>query len=459
MDSANDVNVLALMNLARIPEELALEKLATTVLVTSAANVACKKLAANIEQLLDRTFRVVATLPAEVHVSVGTDEPDSSPVRLRVKITDAGEAILLPPGCASSCVNDTADVPGLLIKVAACYFAGQAISRAVAPQYAFTDADFIVSAARLGTTNEDLEQKLNLDEAVLVGGGGVANGVLWALEAVDAHGNMAVVDPKNVSESNLNRCLYFDKADVGKAKVSILAKKYQHQHLTLSPFVGTFSELTKQRVRVRRAITTTDSRAARRAIRNELPLEIIDASTTGATEVVTFLEKQPGDSACLACIYIHIAQETEREKHIADALGLEVEEVKRQFIDARLAAKLSRIHPSLKAEDIEGMAMDSLFRQLCGTGGLLDAKLEQVLAPLAFVSNLAGALLAIELLRADAGGVRRYGSNYLNLSPWTPPFARARRLKGKQPACLFCHGKHTEELMSMLWPEEYSLGK
>lgn len=154
-------------------------------------------------------------------------------------------------------------------------------------------------------------------------------------------------------------------------------------------------------------------------------------------------------------MYIHIAQETEREQHIANALGLKLAEVKRQFIDALLAAKLASIHAVLDANEIEGMAMNSLFRQLCGTGDLLDSKVEQVLARLAFVSNLAGALLAIELLRADSGGVKKYGKNYLNLSPWAPPFSLARRHKGKQGECEFCNGKHTEELMKALWPEEF----
>lgn len=454
MDSANDVNMLALMTLAGVPEEVALEKLKTTVLVTGAPNAACAKLAFNIAQLLDRTFQVVSAAPADIQISIGTDEPSLAAVHLRAKITGAGEVVLLPPGCALTCVNDTAEAPGLLLKIAACYFAGQAIARAIAPQNAHIESDFVVSAERLGTTLGDLAEKLNLDKAVLVGGGGVANGLLWALEEVDAHGTMEVVDPKNVSSSNLNRCLYFEDADVGQPKADVLAKKFKHPNLILAPFVGTFAGLSKKRS-VRRAITTIDSRAARRGVRNQFPLEIIDASTTGVTEVVTFSEKQPTESACLACVYIHIAQETEREQHIANSLGLELAEVKRQFIDAQLAAKLASIHAVLDANEIEGMAMDSLFRQLCGTGDLLDAKVEQVLAPLAFVSNLAGALLAIELLRADSGGVKKYGKNYLNLSPWSPPFSLARRHKGKQGACEFCNGKHTEELMKALWPEEF----
>lgn len=454
MDSADDVNMLALMSLAGVPEEVALEKLKTTVRITAAENSACVKLASSLRQLLDRTFEVVDSTSADVHVSIGSDQASAAALHLRVQITATGAVVLLAPGNNASCVNDTADSPGLLLKVAACYIAGQAIARAIAPKYAYIDSDFVISAERLGVTSDTLKGSVDLDQAVLIGGGGVANGLLWALEEVDAHGKMDVVDPKKVSSSNLNRCLYFDADDVGERKVHVLAEKFKHPRLTLEPSVGTFADLIKKR-KIRRAITTTDSRAARRSVRNQLPLEIIDASTTGVTEVITFSEKQPTDSACLACVYIHIAQETEREQHIADALGLELAEVKRELIDAQLATKLAGIHPTLNAGAIEGMAMDSLFRQLCGTGDLLDAKVEQVLAPLAFVSNLAGALLAVELLRADAGGVAKYGKNYLNLNPWTQPFARARLRKGKQDECEFCHGKYTHAAMRELWPDEF----
>lgn len=454
MDSADDVNMLALMTLAGVPEEVALEKLKTTVLITAAGNPACGKLAANLGQLLERTFEVVTSTPADVHVSIGTDEPAAA-LHLRVKITDSSEVVLLSPDSQESCANDAASAPGLLLKIAACYIAGQVTARVIAPQYAFVDSNFVVSASQLGMTLEELGVKVNLDQAVLIGGGGVANGFLWVLEEVDAYGTMGVVDPKKASPSNLNRCLYFNEADIGQPKAEVLARKFSHAHLRLEPFVGTFAELTKKRL-VKRAITTTDSRVARRSIRSQLPLEIIDASTTGVSEVITFSEKQPTDSACLSCIYIHIPQETEREQHIADALGLELAEVKKQFIDVELAEKLAGLHPSLNAESIKGMAMDSLFRQLCGTGDLLDAKVEQVLAPLAFVSNLAGALLAVELIRAELGGLQRYGTNYLFLSPWAPPSRHARRHKSKQSACEFCSDKLTQEVMKTAWPDEFA---
>jgi molybdopterin/thiamine biosynthesis adenylyltransferase len=454
MKSATDVNMLTLMNLAGVEQEAALEKLKTTVLVTAADDIASTTLAANVSQLLERTFQVVFLSPADVHISIGVDEIAAGPVHLRVQITDDSEIVLLAEHDNSPCATDNPSPPGLLLKVAACYVAGQAIARSIARELAWA-SNFVISAARLGVTVEELRGTVDLDEAVLIGGGGVANGLLWALEEVDARGTMDVVDPKGVSDSNLNRCLYFGPEDLKKPKAEVLAEKFKHPHLQLVPSVGTFAALNKEKKRVRRAITTTDSRAARRNVRNEYPLEIIDASTTGLTEVITFSEKQPSDVACLACIYIHIAQETQRENHIADALGLDIDEVKRQLIDAHLASKLASIHPTLNAREIEGMAMDSLFRELCGSGNLLDAEVEQVLAPLAFISNLAGALLAVELLRAESPRKPTESENYLCLNPWAPPFARARRFKGKQAACEFCHGEHTDELMRALWPDEF----
>lgn len=456
MKSASDVNMLTLMTLVGVDEGAALEKLQTTVVVTAAMDAVCSKLAANIRQVLARTFHVVDAQSADVHISIGTDEPAAAPIHLRVKMTDASEIVLLPPDAKTSCLGVAPSIPGILLKIAACYIAGQAIARAIVQERAFVSSEFIVSAVKLGVSNDELRGTVELDQAVLIGGGGVANGLLWALEEVDARGGMEVVDPKSVSESNLNRCLYFEPEDVGQSKAQVLARKFKHLHLHLEPFAGTFADLNKRKKQVRRAITTTDSRVARRNVRNEYPLEIIDASTTGLSEIITFSEKQPTDAACLACIYIYIAQESEQERYIAEALGLEISEVKRQFIDAQLAAKLANIHPSLRAKDIEGLAMDSLFRQMCGSGNLLDAKVEQVLAPLAFISNLAGALLAVELLRADSARAPFSDANYLFLSPWSPPSPRARRHRGKQPACEFCHGQHTHENMRTLWPDEFA---
>jgi len=131
----------------------------------------------------------------------------------------------------------------------------------------------------------------------------MVKGLLWALGEIDGHGTVDGVDQKKVLSSNLNGCLYFDADDVSEPKAEVLGKKFKHPYLALWPAVLTFAEPCKKR-RMRRAAPTTDSRAAGRSVRNQLPLEIIDALTTGITEVVTFIEKQPTDGVKPATTYL-----------------------------------------------------------------------------------------------------------------------------------------------------------
>lgn len=75
------------------------------------------------------------------------------------------------------------------------------------------------------------------------------------------------------------------------------------------------------------------------------------------------------------------------------------------------------------------MAFDSLHKQLCAEQTLLMAAGEQTPALFAFVSNLAGALLAIELARLDTGQRFTDEKNYLFASLWAPPHRQLRRIR------------------------------
>lgn len=175
----------------------------------------------------------------------------------------------------------------------------------------------------------------------------------------------------------------------------------------------------------------------RRSIRSEFPLEIIDASTTDLSEVVNFSEIQLTGDACLACVYTYALEEASRERQIAETLDLEVEEVQQQFISEHIVRKLVTLHPSLEEWTLVNMAFDSLFREMCGSGTLFTQETKQVLAPLAFVSHLAGALLVVELLRRSTFASINPTANYLWLDPWHPPHRNARLRKTKRTDCEF----------------------
>jgi hypothetical protein len=118
-----------------------------------------------------------------------------------------------------------------------------------------------------------------------------------------------------------------------------------------------------------------------------------------------------------------------------------------------LIKKIASRHPGLNVGALVGMAFDSLFKQLCGEQALLTPTGGQVLAPFAFVSNLAGALLALELARFDGGDRFEDGRNYLFISPWAPPHGRARRFRAREAECEFCSRPGINAALAVVWPE------
>ena len=78
---------------------------------------------------------------------------------------------------------------------------------------------------------------------------------------------------------------------------------------------------------MRRVIVGADSRPVRRSIQKELPLEVLDASTTDVSEIVVHSHRQPTAGGVLACIYKHIPDELARARDIASGLGIDVADV------------------------------------------------------------------------------------------------------------------------------------
>jgi hypothetical protein len=279
---------------------------------------------------------------------------------------------------------------------------------------------------------------------------------LRAARHLAIEGELTIADPKVVGAGNPNRCLYFGEADVGAPKASTLADHAQTDfpRLTLRSFVGTFTDVVNRRGRVRRAIIGADSRQARRSVQNDLPIEVLDASTTGAVEVIVHSHRQPNADACLACIYKHVPDELARARDIAAGLGVDLADITSgALIGSRVARLIKEKHPTLDEAALIGMAFDSLFKQLCAEQALISAAGEQALAPFAFVSNLAGALLALELARFESGVRFKDGKNYLFANPWAPPHQYLRRLRHRVDACAFCGDPATHDVLCTVWPE------
>lgn len=439
-------NRLMVAKLLGVDEAVAAELLEARVAIYAAAGE-CARFATELISQLERTV-VVTDVDADVEVVIGVRPTGTASKTIYVSFDE--ESVTL----SDDSIDLAGEFPalhGLQVVFGACYAAAFVLGRAV-PGLPSTEGDFVFSFASIGATRDVLVRPLTIRETALAGAGAVGNGFLRALRHLDVSGKLHVTDPKEIGAGNANRCLFFGAGETGM-KAEVLSRNAQEYFgaLKLEPFVGRFCELVAREKRIRRVVVATDSRPVRRSIQNELPLEVVDASTTDVSEIIVHSHRQPTDGACLSCIYKHVPDEDARKRDIAAGLGLAVSDIDPAgLVDDRVAGLIVAAHPSLQRGDVLGRAFDTLFKQLCGEQALLKPGGEQVLAPFAFVSNLAGAYLALELARLDAGiGT----SNYLYLHPWRQPFSKLRRYKGKDQDCEFCGNPGTLEAYKAVWPE------
>lgn len=454
MLTARQENERTLARLLGISEDEAAERLAYRVRVR-ASDDASQGFAAHLKALLGFTLHVVGdTEPADLDLAINGAVAPDVPTPLAARIDDKG--LVISAGSSTASGMAAATPHDLCAKLAACYAAGVVIAHATGGERRDRLTwPFNVPFDAFGLTPRLLAAPIEIADTVLAGAGGVGSGFVWALESLNVSGEMDVADPKTVSAGNLNRCFHYDEVDIGEDKTKVLCAKARFDSLILTPFGGPFHHLRRQRGRIKRVITTVDSRAARRDIQKEFPLEVLDASTTDVSEVVVHSHAEPNPGACLCCIYSHIPREDEETQAIAEGLGVTVDAIRgKPLIDRELSLELAALH-GLDAAVLEGVALSTLYKQLCASEALKTAAGEQALAPFAFISNLAGVLLAIELLRVEnADGA--IASSYVSLDPWSPPHGRARRARAKTANCEFCSNPDMAELMTTIWGDHLS---
>ena len=440
-------NARMLAALLGVDEESAAERLSRAVFVTAPDAGPGRALAREVAALLDRTVDIAETAEqAQLELVIGSAAPRTQLPRIHA---DIGVDGLLVSDAPVHCRPGTPHP--LLIAIAACPLAAAVLYRLIdsaALPSVKLPLDFRFEA--LGISQGALDTPVTFEDAVMAGAGAVGHGFLRALRHLDVRGRLAIVDPKKIGSGNANRCLYLGTDDRG-AKADILAARAAADFagLSLDPFVGTFSDYVQASgTPPTTAIVTVDSRRVRRAIQKEVPGRVLDASTTDVRAVVVHSHHQPTANACLACIYRHIPDEHARERSIAAGLGIDLADVQQGLILPAVAARIQRAHPQIDAAEIEGKAFDTLFKQLCAEQALITPEGKQVLAPFAFVSNLAGGLLVVELLRSN---LQRADTNYWTVDPWGVPMARLRRLRPRIAECEFCSIPSVDAIIKDLW--------
>ncbi len=434
------------------------EALQFDVAVTAAQGDAnAMALGKEVVSLLSRTVRSVelnaASENAAIEVIIGNANSRYEQAKLFVAVTAAQFTIGREPS-GKECQT----VPPIFNVLMACYISAAVMHSVFRKQLPFSmPSPFQLSFDDLGVAKDDLRKPIDLGRSYLAGAGAIGNGFLWAARYLDLYGQLDVADDDKVSSGNLNRQIWFSREDVGKPKAERLVLRAQEwfPHLKLVARPQRLQDLAEKSEGpwLRRLFVGVDSRRARRKLQNEFPGEVFDASTTDIREVVIHHHKQPTAYACLSCIYETDSEESSREAHIAEQLGVSLAEVRLERISAPSASRISERYPQLRTEDLVGVAYDTLFKQLCGANELKSLEGRRIIAPFAFVSVLAGTLMALELVRRNSSDATALNDNYWRVSPWHQPLPRRRVCRPKQPACEFCGDRILASVNAKLWAQ------
>ena len=451
-------NIRALAVAAGLSEEEASDRLEVTVLVShDPDDPVAGALVAELVPILSRTLEVVEhTVEAVSRIAtelvVGSTPSRSLSNKVFVNLTADRLIIQRTPAiCEGSALPHR-----LMVLVAACYVSGAVINAAVGdglPNPPPTQFEIPFDAFLPSQTH--LAAPVALGEAYLAGAGAIGNGLLWAARHIRLVGTLNIVDDDVVSSGNLQRQVWFERCDIGKPKakqLAMLAQSY-FPECTLKPEVCRLQQHPARNdgAWLGRLIVAVDSRPARRNLQNELPGEVFDASTTGSQEIVLHHNKQPNDHACLGCVYPRDEAEVTHEQAVADHLGIDIESVRQPRISPEIARRICARHTQLAPAEIEGIAFDTLYKQLCGSAQLKSVSGEQVVAPFAFVSVLAGALLLLEIIRQVHGIDMEQPSNAWRVNPWWPPVPQIRDLRSRREACDCCSKSELQHENARLW--------
>lgn len=450
-----------LASLLGVGKDEACERLRAVVQITwDAADPAAAQLGAFTRKLVERTISQVggpdAALPQAPWELLINGAPPRCPSaeKLHARITATAFAVGPEP---RELPENTAPVPRILALYAACYAAAQLCHYALGLKAERVNARGVYlefdawPGAEVGWDDD-----VDLGHLQVAGGGAVGNAFLYALQLLPVRGKAFLIDPKPINGGILNRCMWFDAADLGQPKVKVLAEKAGRAmpQMEFEPLVKTVKEARSDIGEFNCLVVGVDSRLARRNLQDEVPYEVFDASTTTVEEVVFHHNRQFDGHACMACIYFETEGELTFARHVAHMLNVDLEDVQRLYVDEAAATKIHLRYPKLAVQDLIGKAYDSLFRRMCASEQLTTPEQKQVLAPFAFVSQLAGTIMAIELYLRRREPERAERFNHWRTSPWRSPVVELQGNKARLPACVVCSRNDYQELADHLWAND-----
>lgn len=266
-------------------------------------------------------------------------------------------------------------------------------------------------------------------DVTLVGLGAVGNGTLWALSKLNQlSGVINLVDHETISLSNMQRYVTLYENDKDKYKVNLAKNFIKKKNLKVKTIVGKWDEYVVKRNdwNIDCVAIGIDNEKDRIGIQSTLPKVIFNSFTEkeliGINRHYSLVE-----DACLACSYIPTNKKRHRINEIADNCNIPdlSEMIKEYFNSGILVDQIlppkhnsqNKFDKSLLTEisnansieisqlsQFNGMNVDQFYSDFVCGGVIMklsksENKVENIDAPLAFQSALAGILLAAELVK------------------------------------------------------------
>jgi len=316
---------------------------------------------------------------------------------------------------------------------------------------------FVFSAFDYSTNNKApnpaLPNKVNVGELTIVGGGAVANSLLYTIGMISGvEGSVNVVDYDSYDSTNMNRCLAVCKEHIGIPKAQALSS-LPYTFLHVKPFIGKYADFPECRRALDMVVSTVDNNDARLQIQCDLPRILFHGAT--GENVCTIFKCDFLEGACLGCLFFE--ERESRSLTIARQTGLTLEEVE-NLLGNNLPltqAQIERIVSKTgvkRLQNFVGITLEELYTQEICDVMQLDVEEQEIAGTVSFVSAIPGILLAGEIIKARIPEFRKFSiNNYLTMNAFYP-IARWLLKREKDIRCrCFCSDPAMRDSFRKKW--------
>jgi hypothetical protein len=266
-------------------------------------------------------------------------------------------------------------------------------------------------------------------DVIVAGAGAVGSAwihAMWATPGLRGRAVIADADEEGVDLSNLNRCVTFGRASIGRRKALEAARICADADVSLEPHDGPVGDVED---RPPLLVSAVDTNTSRQAVQGMYPPQIISASTDGMR--AELLRCDPlADAACIHCFNPpetdvsddalrrrFLAAGSERQEQLAVESGQSVEELLRWATEGTCGYASDRLMQHMRATDQRAGAF-----------------------AVGFASVMAGTMLAAQTLKEGLGLGPLAGARCRAIFTFVDPLATTNtpRLYRRDDSCPMC---------------------